>query len=182
MQKANTNKYIDNWCLQRPDETHEEWKIRLIVAKKNGELNGTKFPLKWSQIVSLLGESVSSDHFRKYASGVYDYYNYKNQDNVSTRVLSISDLHFPYCKPLSTFEKYIGPVDIFQITIKKKKIPGVGAAICRPLCNPSVNACGIATSLFKGANAIAKSKPTLQRVTPRSAGRCRAATEGTGAR
>lgn len=115
MQKANTNKYIDNWCLQRPDETHEEWKIRLIVAKKNGELNGTKFPLKWSQIVNLLGESVSSDHFRKYASGVYDYYNYKNQDNVSTRVLSISDLHFPYCKPLSTFEKYIGRVDILQL-------------------------------------------------------------------
>lgn len=35
--------------------------------------------------------------------------------NIATRILSISDLHVPFQLPLSTFEDYVGRVDILQL-------------------------------------------------------------------
>lgn len=105
-----------DWCQKRNDETHQDWKIRLVLAKKDRESEGVKFPITWSKMIEILGENVSTDHFRKYATGVYDYYKYiNNQNGVATRILSISDIHFPFCKPLSTFEEYVGVVDILQL-------------------------------------------------------------------
>lgn len=37
------------------------------------------------------------------------------EDNVATRILSISDLHIPFQKPIETFKKYRNAVDILQI-------------------------------------------------------------------
>lgn len=38
-----------------------------------------------------------------------------SEDNVTTRILSISDLHIPFQKPIGTFKKYKNAVDILQI-------------------------------------------------------------------
>ena len=41
--------------------------------------------------------------------------NENNPINVKTRILSISDLHYPFNKPLETFKDYIGKIDILQL-------------------------------------------------------------------
>lgn len=98
---------------QRDDETHFEWQLRLINEHKNNP--SSKRP-SWRQIIELLGENVSVDHFRKYATGVLACYEYMNDtQGVATRILSISDIHYPYAKPISVFEKYKGAVDVLQL-------------------------------------------------------------------
>lgn len=70
----------------------------------------------WKEIINLLGEDVSVDHFRKYATGVLACYEYMNDcSGVATRILSVSDLHYPFAKPISVFEPYKGMVDILQL-------------------------------------------------------------------
>lgn len=98
---------------KRSDETHFEWKLRLI---KEHAYNSPSQRPNWKTIIDLLGEKVSVDHFRKYASGVLAYHEYLNStDSVSTKILSISDLHYPFVKPLSALEQYKGVVDILQL-------------------------------------------------------------------
>ena len=71
-------------CLnikQKAEETFTEWKMRLILAKLNHEID-----LDWSEIVDTLGISCSSDHLRKTAYGikeVYDYYQSRLQDGIT---------------------------------------------------------------------------------------------------
>lgn len=50
------------------------------------------------------------------AYGYQEYDNYiKNKDSIYTRILSLSDFHIPFQKPIETFEKYINRVDILQL-------------------------------------------------------------------
>ena len=50
------------------------------------------------------------------AYGYQEYDNYiKEKDSVYTRILSLSDFHIPFQKPIETFEKYVGRVDILQL-------------------------------------------------------------------
>ena len=50
------------------------------------------------------------------AYGYQEYYNYlKDKDSVYTRILSLSDFHIPFQKPIETFEKYVDRVDILQL-------------------------------------------------------------------
>lgn len=93
------------------NETDFEHKLRLCKLKINKEID-----LDWSEIVELLGLDVSADHLRKTAYGLIEYDNYINLDSgVHTRILSLSDLHVPYQLPLTTYQDYVGKVDILQL-------------------------------------------------------------------
>lgn len=96
---------------RQPDETSFEWKLRLCIAKKKKELD-----LDWNEIVDILGLDITSDQLRKQAVGYLEYDNYiKGFDGVATTILSVSDLHYPFAKPLSIFEEFAGKIDILQI-------------------------------------------------------------------
>lgn len=93
------------------NETAFEHKRRLCIAKKNHEID-----LDWVEIVEILGLDCSPEHLRKVAVGIWEYDNYiKGFDGVATTILSISDLHVPFAKPLETFQEYVGKVDILQL-------------------------------------------------------------------
>ena len=93
------------------NETLFEWKLRLCKAKINKEID-----LDWQEIVELLDLGISADHLRKTAYGLIEYDEYIHGVNgVGTTILSLSDLHYPFAKPLDTFKDYIGKVDILQL-------------------------------------------------------------------
>ena len=39
----------------------------------------------------------------------------KGAVNITNRILSVSDVHYPFCKPLDVFKDYIGKVDTLQL-------------------------------------------------------------------
>lgn len=93
---------------QRENETDEQYLVRLVLAKKNGELR-----MNWNELGALLGYD-SSEFIRKIAYGVYMYDDVINSDgyaDVDNRILCISDSHVPFHLPTSTFQKYKGSVD-----------------------------------------------------------------------
>lgn len=66
--------------------------------------------------MSLLGLNIHYDSLRKMAYGYQEYDNYiKNKNSIYTRILSLSDFHIPFQKPIETFEKYVNQVDILQL-------------------------------------------------------------------
>lgn len=98
--------------LQRLDgESLLGWQIRCCLAKKNSETD-----LDWVEIRDLLGLDITPDQLRKQSVGIKLYDDYiKGGSIVATRILSISDLHYPFAKPLDTFKGYVGKVDILQL-------------------------------------------------------------------
>lgn len=56
---------------KREDETEFEWKLRLCNSKLNKEID-----LDWSEIISILGLSCSSDHLRKLSYAYKEYGEY----------------------------------------------------------------------------------------------------------
>ena len=72
--------------------------------------------MDWIEIRDMLGLDISPDQLRKQAVGYEEYHNYIHSNiGVATRILSISDSHVPFAKPLETFRDYIGRVDILQL-------------------------------------------------------------------
>lgn len=72
--------------------------------------------MDWVEIRDMLGLDITPDQLRKQAVGYEEYDNYIHGLNtVTTSILSISDLHIPFQKPLETFEEYKGKVDILQL-------------------------------------------------------------------
>ena len=72
--------------------------------------------MDWVEIRDMLGLSITPDQLRKQAVGYLEYDNYINGfEGVATTVLSISDLHYPFAKPLDTFKQYVGKIDILQL-------------------------------------------------------------------
>lgn len=98
--------------LQRQEnEDFTAWKIRCCLAKRRKETD-----MDWSEIRDMLGLDVNVDHLRKIALGYDEYDEYINgYGNVGTTILSISDTHYPFAKPINTFAAYSGKVDILQI-------------------------------------------------------------------
>lgn len=95
---------------QLENESFFEWKLRLCKAKLNKEID-----LDWSEIASILGLSVSSDHLRKTSYGLKEYDDYihsSDNSNVHTTILSISDAHVPFNLPVDIFKEYKNRVDI----------------------------------------------------------------------
>lgn len=83
----------------------------MCKAKINKEID-----LDWQEIVDILELDVHYDHLRKTAYGLLEYDNYIHSVNgVATKILSLSDFHVPYQKPIETFSDYIGQVDILQL-------------------------------------------------------------------
>ena len=94
-----------------PNENNFEWKLRLCKAKINKEID-----LDWQEIVALLGLDIHPDHLRKTAYGLMEYDEYIHGfGGVATTILSISDLHYPFAKPLETFKEYAGKIDVLQL-------------------------------------------------------------------
>ena len=72
--------------------------------------------MDWVEIRDMLGLSITPDQLRKQAVGYLEYDNYINGfEGVATTILSISDLHYPFAKPLDTFKQYVGKIDILQL-------------------------------------------------------------------
>lgn len=98
--------------LHRLDgEDRLAWEIRCCLAKRKGETN-----LKWKDIKELLGLKISTCQLRKQAVGIEMHDKYiKGADRVASTILSISDLHYPFAKPLETFKDYAGRIDVLQL-------------------------------------------------------------------
>ena len=72
--------------------------------------------MDWVEIRDMLGLDISSDQLRKQAVGYEEYDNYINgYAGVATTILSISDLHYPFAKPLETFREFSGKIDVLQL-------------------------------------------------------------------
>ena len=101
-----------NTDLSRIDnEEFDAWEIRCCLAKRRKETD-----LDWLEIRDMLKLEITPDQLRKIAVGIELYDNYINRkDSVATRILSISDIHFPFAKPLSVFKEYAGKIDILQL-------------------------------------------------------------------
>ena len=95
---------------KRENETSFEWELRLCKAKLNKEID-----LDWQEIVETLGLEIHYDSLRKMAYGYARMDSYLKNNGVATRILSISDTHVPFQKPIETFKDYIGIVDILQL-------------------------------------------------------------------
>lgn len=96
---------------RRENETEFEWKLRLCLAKKRGEID-----LDWQEIVEILGLDINKDQLRKQAVGYFEYDEYiHGYGGVANRILAISDLHVPFQLPKETFEEYVGIVDTLVI-------------------------------------------------------------------
>ena len=72
--------------------------------------------MDWIEIRDMLGLDITPDQLRKQAVGYEEYDNYINgYESVATTILSISDTHFPFAKPLHTFAEYAGKIDVLQL-------------------------------------------------------------------
>lgn len=95
-------------------ESYDDYFVRLFENKD-------EYKLTCSDIAKLLnqvngqnkGECAYRKQFKNFQRGRM----YERRKNASAycRILSISDLHIPFQKPISTFEKYAGKIDILQI-------------------------------------------------------------------
>jgi len=101
---------IEDKIKRLGNETDFEYKLRLCLLKLDKEID-----LDWQEIVDLLGLDVSADHLRKISYGFHEMRTYLDSNGVATRILSISDTHVPFQKPIETFKDYIGKVDILQL-------------------------------------------------------------------
>lgn len=91
-------------------ETDFEYLLRLVLAKRNKEIN-----MDWNEIASLVGNFGSGEYLRKLAYGIYAYTDYLNGNegkHVASRILCISDIHIPFNLPIDTYEKYKGNIDV----------------------------------------------------------------------
>lgn len=95
---------------RQSDESLFEWKLRLMKLKLI-----EKADIEWQEIVDTLQIECSADHLRKTAYGILEYDNYLKNNGITTRILSLSDLHVPYQLPIKTFQDYIGQLDILQL-------------------------------------------------------------------
>lgn len=100
---------------RRNDESYEDYFVRLFDNKKVYDLN-------CEDIAQLLneetGQSYTESAYRKEYAAFNRGRSYERQfseKGVVTRILSISDLHYPYAKPIKTYAEYAGRVDILQL-------------------------------------------------------------------
>lgn len=103
---------------RQTNESNFEYKLRLCKMKINKEID-----LDWSEIAQLLETSVSADHLRKTAYGMVECEKYFNSnytktsldDEIGTRILHLSDLHYPYNLNLEFLGKWENKVDVLVL-------------------------------------------------------------------
>jgi hypothetical protein len=97
------------------DESYDDFMVRLFEHK-------SEYELTWPQITEVMNDAFDMEwseskyrtEFKAFNRGrIYE--REKCQSGIVTRILSISDLHIPFQKPIETFSDYIGAVDILQI-------------------------------------------------------------------
>lgn len=98
-----------------PDEEYLDYFVRIFENKNI-------YGLTCNDIAELLnketGQSYTESAYRKeYAAFNRGrlYERGKVEQGVATRILSISDLHYPFAKPIDTFADYVGRVDVLQL-------------------------------------------------------------------
>ena len=98
-----------------PDETYQDYFVRLFENK-------ALYKLDCNKIAELLnhenGQSYGECKYRKEWQSFNRGRIYERElieRGVKTRVLCISDLHFPFAKPIETFCDYVGRVDILVL-------------------------------------------------------------------
>ena len=91
---------------RKSGESYFDYFIRLAENKDS-------YHLRWEDIAKLLNRQNGNDYgesaYRKFYSAFQagrDYESGKSTIRVADRILCISDLHFPFCLPVSTFEQY----------------------------------------------------------------------------
>lgn len=100
---------------RQPQESIDDYAVRLYENKAD-------YGLDHYQISDLLNEETGLDkdssawrkHYHSFMAGMA-YERSKSELGVCTRVLSISDLHYPYSLPVSTFKRYFGQIDILVL-------------------------------------------------------------------
>ena len=111
MVETNNRLYINKF----EDESFDDYFVRLFE-------NAIDYDLRYYEIAELLnnecgeqyGESKWRKDFKLFKRGML-YEQSKCESGVATRILSISDLHVPFQKPIEIFNEYVGKIDILQI-------------------------------------------------------------------
>ncbi len=100
---------------RKSHEDYYDYLDRLFTNIKNYGLTCEKIADLMNDAFGLdNGESKYRKEFKSFTAG-REYERRLSENGVVTRILSISDLHVPFQKPIQTYEKYVGCIDILQI-------------------------------------------------------------------
>lgn len=98
-----------------PDETYQDYFVRLFENKGLYKLDCNKIAeLLNAENGQSYGESCYRKEWQSFNRGRL-YERELIERGVKTRILSISDIHFPFAKPIETFCDYVGRVDILVL-------------------------------------------------------------------
>lgn len=99
-----------------------EEKIDYIKRLVYGKLvDGTLKDVKYEDLSELIfgeGNCFNESEVRKRMYGMkylFELMETHNYSGIATRILSISDTHYPFQLPIETFQNYVGKVDILQL-------------------------------------------------------------------
>ena len=97
---------------KRPEETSDDFFVRIGNAVLARELtwDGASKVLN-DELGKNFGECAYRKRFKAFRAGMQYQESLSNRD-VGTCILSISDLHIPFQKPIETFSEYAGKIDI----------------------------------------------------------------------
>lgn len=100
---------------KRPEETSDDFFVRIGNAVLARELtwDGASKVLN-DELGKSFGECAYRKRFKAFRAGMQYQESLSNRD-VGTCILSISDLHIPFQKPIETFGEYAGKIDILQV-------------------------------------------------------------------
>lgn len=99
------------------NETQFDFVKRMVYGKLINKTIDAEYE-ELSELIFGEGNSYNSSEVRKRFYGMrflFELLDSENTIHVANRILSISDLHIPFQLPVTTFEKYVGKVDILQI-------------------------------------------------------------------
>lgn len=117
---------IDARLQKSNGESAFEWKLRCCKAKINHETD-----MDWQEISDMLELGVTGDHLRKTAYGMLEYDEYIHSENgVSTTILSISDLHYPFAKDVGELSKYANKIDVLQLNGDLMDCSSISKFVC----------------------------------------------------
>lgn len=98
-----------------PDETYQDYFVRLFENKALYKLDCNKIAeLLNTENGQSYGESCYRKEWQSFNRGRL-YERELIERGVKTRILCISDIHFPFAKPIETFCDYVGRVDILLL-------------------------------------------------------------------
>lgn len=109
---------------KRPEETSDDFFVRIGNAVLARELtwDGASKVLN-DELGKNFGECAYRKRFKAFRAGMQYQESLSNRD-VGTCILSISDLHIPFQKPIETFSEYAGKIDILQINGDRGRCAG----------------------------------------------------------